>query len=71
MYTYEYERVKCGLDGWGFLGGNVYDIGDFQTIIDNRAKEGWKYVGFIPSKQRGTGHIQEITLIFEKQVTKN
>ena len=71
MCIYEYERVKCNYNGWGFLGGNVYNIGDFQEIINNRAKDGWRYVGFIPSKQRGTGHIQELTLIFEKQIIKN
>ena len=29
------------------------------------AKKGYRYVGFIPVKQRGTGHIQILDLIFE------
>ena len=27
--------------------------------------DGWRYVGCIPTKQRGIGHTQEIDLIFE------
>ena len=38
----------------------------YQEIIDKRAKQGWRYIGYIPTKQRGTGHIQELDLIFEK-----
>lgn len=29
---------------------------------------GWRYVGYIPTKQRGTGHTQELDLIFEKVI---
>ena len=38
-----------------------------KASLKKRAKNGWRYVGFIPTKQRGTGHIEEIDLIFEKQ----
>lgn len=68
MYTYEYETVSCELGGWGFGAGNVYEIGDYRTIINKRAKEGWRYVGCIPTTQRGTGHTQTIDLIFEKEI---
>ena len=67
MYKYEYEKVVCELGGWGVFSGNVYNIEDYRTIIEERAKNGWRYVGFIPTKQRGTGHIQEMDLIFEKK----
>ena len=70
MYKYEYEKVKCELGGYGVLGGNVYSIDDYKSIIEKRAKEGYRYVGFIPTKQRGTGHIQELELIFEKKVNE-
>lgn len=68
MYKYEYETVEFGLDGWGLGSGNVYNIDDYRSIIDKRAENGWRYVGFIPTKQRGTGHAQEIDLIFEKKI---
>lgn len=39
-----------------------------QEIIDKRAENGWRYVGCIPTKQRGTEHTKEMDLIFEKEV---
>ena len=48
--------------------GYIYSIEDYRSIISERAKDGWRYVGCIPTKQRGTGHIQEMDLIFEKEL---
>ena len=41
MYRYEYETVSCELGGWGFGSGNIYSIGDYQSVINKRAEEGW------------------------------
>jgi len=68
MYKYEYETVTCEFSQWGLGAGNVYSIGDYRSIIDSRAADGWRYVGCIPTKQRGTGHTEEIDLIFEKEI---
>ena len=68
MYQYEYETVEYTLDGWGPLNGNDYKINEYRSIIDKRARNGWRYVGFIPTRQRGTGHTQKIDLIFEKKL---
>ena len=35
MYKYEYETVSYTLDGWGPLGGNDYQIGEYRAMIDN------------------------------------
>ena len=67
MYKYEYETVIIEFSGWGALNGNVYSIDSYKDVIEKRAKAGWRYVGFIPTKQRGTGHIEEIDLIFEQK----
>lgn len=67
MYRYEYETVSYDLDGWGFGSGNIYNVEDYRSIINKRAENGWRYVGCIPTKQRGTGHTQEIDLIFEME----
>ena len=53
MYKYEYEKIDCSLSGWGIGGGNVYEIDDYKRIINHRASEGWRYVGYVPTKQRG------------------
>lgn len=68
MYTYEYETVIIEFSGYGLFNGNVYSIEEYRNIIEKRAKDGWRYIGFIPTKQRGTGHIEEIDLIFEKKL---
>ena len=46
MYKYEYENVRCDFGGWGLGSGNIYSIEDYQAIINKRAAEGWRYVGF-------------------------
>ena len=68
MYKYEYETVSCDFGGWGLGSGNIYSIEDYRSIINKRAELGWRYVGYIPTKQRGTGHTQELDLIFEKEI---
>ena len=67
MYEYDYVKVSCNFGGWGVISGNVYSTGNFRELINSKAKDGWRYVGYIPTKQRGTGHIEEIELIFEKK----
>jgi len=67
MYKYEYIPVIIEFSGWGAFNGNVYSIDSYKEIINKKAKKGYRYVGFIPTKQRGTGHIEEIDLIFEKK----
>ncbi|HJC48301.1 MAG TPA: DUF4177 domain-containing protein [Candidatus Lachnoclostridium pullistercoris] len=67
MYKYEFERVSSGISGWGLMSGNRYGTENYQELIRARAEEGWRYVGFIPAVQRGTGHIEEMDLVFEKE----
>lgn len=66
MYTYEYEKIIIEFSGIGLFNGNIYSIEEYKDIINKRSEDGWRYIGFIPTKQRGTGHIEEIDLIFEK-----
>ena len=69
MYKYEYETVIIEFSGFGLINGNVYKIDEYKDIINKRASEGWRYIGFIPTRQRGrTGHTDEIDLIFEKRL---
>ena len=66
MYIYEYERINSDLTGWG-LSGNKYETEEYKEITNRRAAEGWRYVGFIPALQRGTGHIEKMDLVFERE----
>ncbi len=67
MYKYEYERIKIEFSGWGLLGGNAWGTEEHKAVIDKRASDGWRYVGFIPAVQRGSSQIQEMDLVFEKE----
>jgi len=67
MYTYEFVRISTDISGWGLVNGNKYGNEEYRQIILERAKEGWRYVGYIPAVQRGTGHIEEMDLVFEKE----
>ena len=67
QYIYSYEKVVCSFSDWGPFGGNVMETQNYREIIDQKAKAGWRYVGFIPVAQRGTGHIEEMDLVFEKE----
>jgi len=67
MYKYEYETTSYTLDGWGPFNGNDYQIEEYRSIIEKRARNGWRYVGCIPVRQRGTGHTQQMDLVFEKE----
>ena len=69
MYIYEYESVSAELSGYGLFGGAAWGNDEtHRSIIDRRAREGWRYVGFFPTSQRGTGHIEQMDLIFEKEL---
>ena len=69
MYAYEYEKIYTELGGWGPFDGKAYTMCvDYHEIIRKRAEAGWRYVGYIPTKQRGTGHVEELELVFEKEV---
>ena len=72
MYKYSYEKISYSFSGLGLFDGKIVEIDeDYHRIINEKAKKGWRYVGFFPTIQRGTGHIQEMELIFEKEIKDN
>ena len=70
MYHYEYESVEFTLGKWDFGSGNTYGLcPDYREIIDARAKDGWRFVGCVPTRQRANGPaVDRLDLIFEKEV---
>lgn len=66
MYTYGYERVHVEI-GKVLWDNKRFLTDDFRPVIERRAQEGWRYVGYIPAEQMGTGVISELDLIFEKE----
>jgi len=66
MYIYEYERISSVFSSLG-ASGTKFGTEEYKEIIKKRASQGWRYVGFIPAIQWGSGHIGEIDLVFEKE----
>ena len=67
----EYDFVSLETEwgtGYNLLGGVRIDTSGHRDIIVQRAAEGWRYVGWLPTTQRGTGQIDRIDLIFEREV---
>lgn len=69
MLEYEFEEVFCdeGGGGYSLLGGFGMETVAHQETILRRAAEGWRYVGFIPKRQRAGGFIESVDLVFERQ----
>lgn len=67
MYTYEYERIHiyAGRAQWA---NSKNETQGHREAVSRRAQAGWRYVGFIPTVQSGTGTVVEMDLIFEKEV---
>lgn len=61
MLEYEFETVPTAR---GFFVGRTLG---HQEIIRKRAKQGWRYAGFVPAKQGAYGAVTEIDLVFERE----
>lgn len=62
MYKYKYVSVNFNS---GFAKNSLEDHRD---IIDNLAKDGWRFVSAIPTLNKGYGMISELDLVFEKPI---
>ncbi len=40
---------------------------EHREIIQRRAKQGWRFAGWIPAVQKGYGYLAELDLIFERE----
>lgn len=69
MLEYEFESIDCseGKGGYSLFGGFGMENISHQEVICRRAADGWRYVGFIPKRQRAAGFLETIDLVFERQ----
>ncbi len=69
MLEYEFEEIACddGGGGYSLLGGFGMETVAHREIIARRAAEGWRYAGYVPRRQRGSGYMETIDLVFERQ----
>lgn len=68
MYRYEYVtlsaedgKIEAKLKG-------LLSLDAYRDVIDARAAEGWRYVGYIPTRESIRGYTKSVDLIFEKEV---
>lgn len=65
----EYDFVSLETEygtGYSLLGGFRIDTMGHREIILEKAAEGWRYVGYVPTTQRASGQIDAIDLVFER-----
>lgn len=66
MKKVEFVRIKSELSGYGFGKGTKYSFDGVENIIKNRIENGWEYCGYVPLETRGTGDIEKMSLVFQK-----
>ena len=66
MLEYKFVPVSPEVSGWNLMGVRRDSV-EHREVIVRMAQEGWRYVGFLPSSQRGDGFIVEMDLIFERE----
>ena len=60
---YEYVHLDVHLDITLFFGGAAME--GHRTIIDEYARRGYRYVGFIPTRIDAHGRLEGLDLVFE------
>ncbi|MBQ3009175.1 MAG: DUF4177 domain-containing protein [Oscillospiraceae bacterium] len=67
MKKVEFVHTASVLTGYGFGAGIENTFEEAENIIKQYIENGWKFCGYIPYTTRGTGGIETISLIFEKE----
>ena len=62
MYEYRYVTVNTG---GGFLFSNRE--ARHRSVIDEYAREGWRFVAAVPTEFTGHGGIAALDLVFERE----
>lgn len=62
----EFIRVKSELCGYGFGKGSKYGFDGVEDVIRERIAQGWTYCGYVPIETRGTGDIETMSLVFQR-----
>lgn len=67
MKKVEFVRLKSELCGYGFGKGTKYSFEGVEEVIRERIETGWTYCGYVPVETRGTGDIELMSLVFQKE----
>lgn len=67
MKKVKFIEIRSEISGWGGLKGEKCVFPKINETIEEMIKEGWEYCGFVPNEARGTGEIETISLVFQKE----
>ena len=67
MKKVEFVRVTAELSGFGLGKGIKSEFESIEDIIKERIEDGWSYMGYVPIETRGTGDIETLSLIFQRE----
>lgn len=68
MYRYEYVTLSAEDGKISAKLNGLQSLDSYREIIDERAADGWRYVGHIPTRESIRGYTKCVDLIFEKEV---
>lgn len=66
MKKVEFVRVRSSLYGYGLGKGTKYSFKGAEEIIKEYIENGWSFEGYIPIETRGTGDIETMSLVFQR-----
>ena len=66
MKRVEFVRIKSELSGYGLGKGSKYSFQGAEELIRDWIGRGWSFAGYIPIETRGTGDIETMSLIFQR-----
>lgn len=67
MKEVEFVRIKSEITGYGLGKGGRFSFEGVESVIKERIETGWEYLGYVPLQTRGTGDIETMSLIFQKE----
>ena len=66
MRKVEFVRFKSTMTGYGLGKGSKYSFDGVEDVIREHIENGWSFEGYVPIETRGTGDIETMSLIFQK-----
>ncbi len=67
MKKIEFVKVRSEVCGYGLGKGSRYSFKKAEEIIKEYIENDWSFAGYIPIETRGTGDIETMSLIFQKE----
>lgn len=68
MKEVKFVRATSEMCGYSLGKGSKYSFNTVENTIREYMQDGWEYNGFAPLTTRGTGDMETITLIFQREV---